>query len=391
MLIRLATHLTSTMLGNTPHRETTGYKRKWIKFMRRFPDYYRTLYQTHRQPPAEKLVQIHLEPTSGCNLKCVTCNNASSPLGKGKMSLELAYQIIDEAWDELGPEGKLGLFIRGESVLHPQLPDMIRYARSIGFCKILLSTNLMLLDASRSRKLLEAGISELRLSVDAVDAETFEATRSGSDFDRIISNLAELQQQRLALSSHCHFRLHASLHRQSLEKIPEFIRRWSYMIDQFRFTVAVNQGGLFTPEAAQKFSGLKFATATGYQIPCRILYDYVGVTYDGKLTSCCVDYKEQFIIGRIEDGIKRGFMSSAAEKIRQDHTQGNFGQLCGQCGFNNALVDWFEDEINDYVTDHKAALFEPRHDTIFRQALANMIAKFDKLADTPPVRKQDFS
>lgn len=391
MIVKLATHATSYLMPGQSHREMTGVKGQWIKFLRRFPDYYRVLYQTHTQPMDDKLVQIHLEPTNGCNIKCVTCHNMHSATDKGRMPLPLAFKIIDEAWDEMGVAGKLGLFIRGESVIDPNLPQMISYARQKGFQKILLSTNIMLLTSDRARKILEAGLSELRLSVDAVDAETFETTRAGSRFDVIIKNLEDLHQLRLDMKSDCHFRLHASLHRRSLERIPEFIRRWSHMISQFRFTVAVNQGGLFPQDVAQKFSGIKFATATTYQIPCRILYDYVGVTWDGKLTSCCVDYREKFVTGHVEQGLRHGFMSDSAKKLRQDHLDGQFGDLCGKCGFNNALVDWFEDEINDYVVSHMKDMFNPSKDGIFRAVLGDTIRKFDDLSLTSPPRKQSFA
>lgn len=391
MIINLATRITNFLLPGQAHREMRGLKGKWISFLRKYPNYYRTLYQEHAQTIDDRIVQIHLEPTNGCNLKCVTCNNMHSAHDKGRMSIEMAYRVIDEAWEEMGGEGKIGLFIRGESVIDPNLPNMIDYARGKGFRKILLSTNIMLLTPERARKILESGLSELRLSVDAVDAETFESTRAGSRFDVIVSNLESLRQLRHDMNASCYFRLHASLHRRSFERVPEFIRRWSHMIEQFRFTVAVNQGGLFSQDTAQKFSGMKFATATTYQIPCRILYDYVGVTWNGKLTSCCVDYREKFVTGHIDQGLRNGFMSDAAKKIRQDHLNGEFGDLCGKCGFNNALVDWFEDEINDYVVRHKSDMLNPHKDKKFREMLEKTIHKFDELSLSPPIRQNSFA
>lgn len=390
MIISLATRATNYLFYEQPHREMKGLKGKWINFLRNYPSYYQTLYQTHTQPTDEKLVQIHLEPTNGCNLKCVTCNNINSVHDKGRMALDLAYKVMDEAWDEMGPAGTIGLFIRGESVIDPNLPDMIAYARQKGFKKILLSTNIMLLTPERARKILEAGLSELRLSVDAVDAETFETTRAGSRFDVIVNNLESLHQLRLGMKVNCYFRLHASLHRNSLLRIPEFMRRWSHMIEQFRFTVAVNQGGLFPQEVAQKFSGMKFATATTYQIPCRILFNYVGVTWDGKLTSCCVDYREKFVTGHIDQGIRNGFTNDKAQTIKQAHLRGDFGDLCGKCGFNNALVDWFEDEVNDYVVDHMADMLDPKKDQIFQSVLDKIIKKFDDLSEMQPKKRNNF-
>jgi hypothetical protein len=390
MLAELAGRATTHIFKDEPHREMTGLKRAWIRFLRRYPGYYRSLYATYRQPANDRLVQIHLEPTNGCNLKCVTCNNDHTQRDKGMMDMELARKIIDEAWDEMGASGKLGLFIRGESVMHAKLPDMIRYAQDKGFTKILLSTNIMLLNPERARRILEAGISELRLSVDAVDAETFETTRARARFDVIVNNLEELNRLRTELGSKCSFRLHASLHRKSFEKIPEFIRRWQHMIQLFRFTVAVNQGGLFPQSVARTFSDMEFATSTAYQVPCRILYDYVGVTWNGKLTSCCVDYREQFVVGDIQDGLKNGFIGEKAKAIRDSHLQGDFGKLCGQCGFNNALVDWFEDEVNDYVCDHMQDMQDPAKDGAFVAALNDMITKFDRIAATPPAKKTFF-
>ena len=140
MIINLATRITNFLLPGQAHREMRGLKGKWISFLRKYPNYYRTLYQEHAQTIDDRIVQIHLEPTNGCNLKCVTCNNMHSAHDKGRMSIEMAYRVIDEAWEEMGGEGKIGLFIRGESVIDPNLPNMIDYARGKGFRKILLST-----------------------------------------------------------------------------------------------------------------------------------------------------------------------------------------------------------------------------------------------------------
>ena len=385
MIVTAATYLTNAVFPRQQHREMTGLKRKWIHLLRKHDAYYHTLYRTyHQEWKNPELIQIHLEPTNGCNLKCVTCNNTHSPVDKGKMPFDMACKIIDEAWEEIGDQGVLGLFIRGESVIHPQLADMIKYARQKGFRKILLSTNVMLLTDERARRLLQSGLTELRLSVDAVDAETFEKTRAGSNFGIITQNLEALHRARKDLGSSCHFRLHAALHRQSFERIPEFIRRWHHMIQTFKFTVAVNQGGLFAEEQAYRFSGLRFAVSSAWKIPCRILYNYVGVTWDGKLTSCCVDYREKFVVGEIGSGVNAGFLNDKSESIRQDHLKGDFGDLCRKCGFNNILVDWFEDEINDLVSDSLPLLLDEKKDADFKTKIIAVMDRFERLAQPPP-------
>ena len=186
------------------------------------------------------------------------------------------------------------------------------------------------------------------------------------------------------IGSACHFRLHAALHRRGFAHIPRFVRRWDAMIQCFKFTVAVNQGGLFAPDRAASFSGMPFATSTDYQIPCRILYDYIGVTHDGKLTSCCVDYREAFVVGHLEDGLAKGFENAASRELRHRHERGDFGPLCGSCGFNNVLVDWFEDEINAWVEEHREGLVSGSADQAFSRFLDETVEKFNRIAESPP-------
>jgi hypothetical protein len=163
------------------------------------------------------------------------------------------------------------------------------------------------------------------------------------------------------------------------------LHRWDRSIDRFKFTVAVNQGGLHDPHAALGFSGLRFATAPGFQIPCRVLFSSAAVTWSGRITSCCVDYGENFIIGSVEDGIEAAFHGARAEKLRGDHRAGLLGPLCGRCGFASALVDWFEDEVNGFVETHRARFGDRRFDGAWRDWLRGHMAKFDGIARRPPV------
>jgi hypothetical protein len=301
------------------------------------------------------------------------------------MEFDLARRVIDEARATVGADCTLGFYIRGEPTLHPRLPDMIRYARDRGMRRLLLSTNLARVDRRLAGELLGAGLSELRLSIDGPDAESFERARRGAEFSRVCAAVTALHEERRRLGSRCHFRLHAAIDRAGFRRVPAFVRRWGGLVDSFKFTAAVNQGGLFDPGYALGLSGLRFAAAGSHQIPCRILYNYAGVTWDGKITSCCVDYDEHFVIGRIEEGIDRAFRGRVAREMRAAHLAGRMGPLCGRCGFANALVDWFEDEVNQYVERHRRQLRDPRFDRRYFRWLRYSIAKFDGIANTAQV------
>ena len=382
MLGRVLVRAANRVLGDRPHRSLrTGVRFQLVQFLRRWPDHYRVEWTRRPSPPAPRLRQIHLEPTNACNLRCVTCSNPRQTAATGLMPLQRAHEVIDQALRDVGPDCIVGFYLRGESTLHPELPAMIRYAHERGFRRLLLSTNLTRLDAAQAEALLSSGLSELRLSIDGADAERFERIRAGADFAQVCDHLALLDATRRRLGVRVHFRLHATLDADGLRTVPRFLQRFGGVIDRFKLCVAVNQGGLFDAPAAAALSELRFAVASGWQRPCRILFEYAGVTWDGKVGSCCVDYHDRFVAGRLDDGIRQTFENRQSEALREDHRRGSLGPECAACGFSNALVDWFEDELNLYVEAHARTLQEPAGAARYQRWLTRTIDKFNQLAD----------
>jgi len=77
----------------------------------------------------------------------------------------------------------------GEPMLVKRLPDMIRYCKERGIYT-LFNTNGTLLTPRKQRELIETGLDELRVSLDAADAKTFLAVRGKDFFNRIVRNIS---------------------------------------------------------------------------------------------------------------------------------------------------------------------------------------------------------
>ncbi len=95
-------------------------------------EYYRRLWAIFRSYRKRETVlpylpiRLWIEPTSFCNLKCVMCPNKDlDRRDKGYMPLELFRKIVDEA---AGFIHEANLIHRGESLLHPDFFEMVRYA-----------------------------------------------------------------------------------------------------------------------------------------------------------------------------------------------------------------------------------------------------------------------
>jgi MoaA/NifB/PqqE/SkfB family radical SAM enzyme len=98
-----------------------------------------------------------------CNLSCGYCNeyDDSSP--------PVPLDTLKSRIDKVRALGAFSIeFTGGEPMMHPDIYEIIRYARTKGFVKVMMISNAYLLSESRVRKLNDAGLQELQISVDGV-------------------------------------------------------------------------------------------------------------------------------------------------------------------------------------------------------------------------------
>jgi len=113
----------------------------------------------------------------------------------------LSQDLSWENFERLIPALKLFKHVHlsgwGEPLLHPQLWDMAKAARSQG-CTVSLTTNGMDLTEAMQMQVLEQ-LDMVAVSLDGATAETFERLRPGSDFQRVTQQVAELCARKRSL------------------------------------------------------------------------------------------------------------------------------------------------------------------------------------------------
>ena len=103
----------------------------------------------------------HLYVTEQCNLDCHYCNEFDNSVPHPSFSdLKLWMDHIRK----LGV-ARLG-FQGGEPLKHPEIVDLVRYAKSLGFYKLSMSTNGFLLTRPLLADLEKAGLDSIHISVD---------------------------------------------------------------------------------------------------------------------------------------------------------------------------------------------------------------------------------
>lgn len=139
-----------------------------------------------RSPAAETdPVCLYLETTNRCNLLCETCPRTFEEL---EPPADMSWELFTKIVDQYPNISRVVLHGIGEPMMVAELPAMVRYLKARG-TYVLFNTNGTLMREKKSRELIEAGLDELRISLDAAEPKTFEMVRGRDLFDRIVSNV----------------------------------------------------------------------------------------------------------------------------------------------------------------------------------------------------------
>ena len=134
----------------------------------------------------DKPRRLNIEVTTRCNLDCEMCIRRVWKEDAGDMAPE-TYRALLPAFPEVESVNFIGI---GEPLLHPDLIEMIKLARSHlspeGRCS--LTTNAALIDEPVARDLVSAGLDDLVVSIDGARPETFAAIRKGAILDQVLAN-----------------------------------------------------------------------------------------------------------------------------------------------------------------------------------------------------------
>jgi MoaA/NifB/PqqE/SkfB family radical SAM enzyme len=162
------------------------------------PAAYRSIELAERAPSVPQLPRnVFIEVTNHCNLLCETCPRTFTTYEDPRtLSWDNFLRIVDQ-FAEMERAVLHGI---GEPLLNKDLPRMIAHLKERGVY-VLFNTNATLLNDDWSVKLIEAGLDELRISIDGANPRTYAVIRGAPLFDKVVSNLKrfiEIQKQRKA-------------------------------------------------------------------------------------------------------------------------------------------------------------------------------------------------
>jgi len=241
-----------------------------------------------RAPVAEqKPVCLYLEVTNRCNLLCETCPRTFETLEPpADMSMELFRSIVDQV-PHLQRAVLHGV---GEPMLVPHLPEMVRYLKARGVY-VLFNTNGTLLREKRYRELIDTGLDEMRVSLDAADAKTYTLVRGRPFFDRIVRDVTRLTEFQAQMgASNPRVSLWLTGLKETIAELPDFMRLAARMgvrevhlqrlvFDEAGFGMARAESSLFEQTQAEEQAAIAAAEAIGQALG--VTLDASGATEPG--------------------------------------------------------------------------------------------------------------
>jgi MoaA/NifB/PqqE/SkfB family radical SAM enzyme len=164
---------------------------------------------------------LYLEVTNECNLTCKTC-----PLTYGRVESPalLSLEKVRFLAAQFPSATRIVLHGIGEPLLNKELPEIIRYLKGLERY-VLFNSNATLLNNRWHQALIDSGLDEYRVSLDATTPESYARVRGKPMFPLILTNLQHfiaLKQQRSA--AHPRVSLWLTGLKDTLAELPDFLR-----------------------------------------------------------------------------------------------------------------------------------------------------------------------
>jgi radical SAM protein with 4Fe4S-binding SPASM domain len=290
------------------------------------------------KPGAEifpKMVVVSM--TYVCNSKCPNCPYTETNSKLRSYFADTPF-ISPGLFKKIAKEcGKYGAYIRltggGEPLLHPNIVELIKFAKSVG-AKIWLNTNGSLFTEKMLDEILSVDTDVIEFSVDAADEKTYAIVRPGLSFRRLLQNFENAVRLRNQKKSKTKIVVSVINQKIVKDRINEIKKFW---LDKGADEVIIRK--FLTWGSATKLDPKESGDLTPYldkyfRIPCPWLFERINVDTRGNVIVCGFDISGRTNLGNVEKKtLKEIWRGSELEQWRKKHLTGNSTDipLCREC------------------------------------------------------------
>src|SRR5205085_2659264 len=136
----------------------------------------------------------------------------------------MSWQLFTRIVDQFPRIARVVLHGVGEPMLVKNLPRMVRYLKDRG-TYVLFNTNGTLLQPKKFQLLIDTGLDELRVSLDAADRDSYARIRGKDFFNRIVRDVGKfIAYQQETAASNPRVSLWLTGLKETVDQLPAFVR-----------------------------------------------------------------------------------------------------------------------------------------------------------------------
>ncbi len=162
--------------------------------------------QLNKVLPLDTPFTLNVFPVNYCNFRCSFCAQSLGTQGlkeeynydvKEKMELSTFENIAKKSKEFKNPYKLLSFMGHGEPLLHKDLPKMIEIAKKNAIAdRIEIITNGSLLTKNLSDELIDAGINNIRISLEGMSSQAYkDICGANIDFNAFLDNIAYFHEK----------------------------------------------------------------------------------------------------------------------------------------------------------------------------------------------------
>lgn len=275
---------------------------------------------------------LAIEVCGVCNLRCPMCSYPRLKRKKGMMDFGLFTRIAEDAADN--GHGIVSLHFFGEPLLWPHIVDGVALLSKFGMHPR-LSTNGMLLTGDMARRLQDAGMKEIMVTIDTLRPEAYNIIRAGGDFETVRRNIHD------AIAAAPDLRIRPQMmptkHNEGETEedfYNEFGRHSNFQVQPW-FIHRMIEADNLTKDLFHKPGDVDKRL-------CDKPFERVDVLWDGTTVLCCLDAEGELVTGDLKkNSIAYSWEGPKAMRLRRKILAGEWHDLpaCRACMADHVVTD----------------------------------------------------
>ena len=292
---------------------------------------YRSRYKNARSLPLKTPVDVTLELSSVCQLRCDYCywsDETKLPFSAKLMSKDTAFKILDQA--SKAGVNSLKFNYRGEGTLNPFYEEITKKAKDLSngmtFIDRLANTNFMFKNDNESVFRGLSNLTKVKVSYDSIRKEVFEKQRIRGDHTLITNNIDKFYNHASRVKSETKIVLQAVRTQLNADEDFDYMKkRWPEVELSIRDVVAGRKEKDIDDLEVKKRDDSE-------RQPCLQAFNRLIFLHDGRVNPCCPAIKESLVYGSIHDNtLIELFNSKRAKILRSKLKSGEAFKVFDEC------------------------------------------------------------